>query len=274
MYFMNADGEDCGQDNSENYQLSLADRWIISLLQQTMDAVVEGINAYRLDLASQALYEFFWNEYCDWYLELSKPVLWDETASDAQKKGTRRTLVRVLETALRIAHPFIPFISEEIWQKVAGPAGQSGDTIMLQSFPQSDAASIDPDAIADIDWVKGVIIGIRNIRGEMNIAPGKALPVFFKNGDATDKLRLDENRQYLIKLAKLEDIQWLEADEEAPASSTALVGAMELHVPMAGLIDKEAENARLSKEIDKLKKRDSESFGQTEKPKVSRQGAR
>ncbi len=250
---MNCEGQDCGQDGG-NYELSLADRWIISRLQEAEKTVAESIANYRFDLASQAVYEFIWNEYCDWYLELSKPVLWDEKASAALKAGTRRTLIRVLETTLRLAHPLMPFITEEIWQRVKSLAGTEGDTIMLQPYPQADEAKLDASATADIEWIKRVIIGIRNIRGEMNIAPGKLLPVNVRNGDSEDQRRLAENKRYLTKLANLSDINWLPEDEQAPPSATALAGKMEILVPMAGLIDKTAELARLDKELDKLNK--------------------
>jgi len=254
----NTEEFDCGQDGSDDYELSLADRWIISKLQDAELAVQKAIDSYRFDLAAQALYEFLWNEYCDWYLELSKPVLWDQNASDALKKGTRRTLVRVLEAALRLAHPIMPFITEEIWQRVAPLAGvslqETGATIMLQSWPIANPAKRDAAAVADITWLQGVILAVRNVRGEMNIPPGKALPVFIKNGSADDERRCNENRQYLMKLAKLESISFLAANEEAPMSATQLVGDMQVLVPMAGLIDKDAELKRLGKEIEKLQK--------------------
>jgi len=250
---MNTEEHDCGADNADDYQLTLADRWIISRLQEAEQAVIAGIESYRLDLASQALYDFVWKDYCDWYLELTKPVLWDESADEAVKKGTRRTLIRVLEAILRLAHPMMPFITEEIWQRVKGLAGAEGDTIMLAAYPLPDETKIDPQAVTDIEWVKGVIEGIRTIRGEMNIAPSKQLPVFFKDGSDNDQRSLEENRQFLTKLASLEGITWLNPGEDAPLSATALVGSLEIHVPMAGLIDKDAEIARLEKEQDKLK---------------------
>ena len=251
---MNTEDQNCGQDGSTDYTLSLADRWIISRLQQAEKTVADAIGNYRFDLASQAIYEFIWNEYCDWYLELSKPVLWDDNADPALQKGTRRTLIRVLEATLRMAHPLMPFITEEIWQQVKALAGAEGDTIMLQAYPQADASRIDETAIADIEWLKKVIIGIRNIRGEMNIAPGKLLPIYFSHGNAEDQRRLESNRQFLAKLANLDTIHWLNVGEEAPMSATALVGNMEIRVPMAGLIDKDAELARLNKEVEKLQK--------------------
>jgi valyl-tRNA synthetase len=251
---MNCENEDCGSDGEASVNLSLADRWIISKLQETEAEVAKAISHYRFDHASQALYEFIWNEYCDWYLELSKPVLWDDGASVEAKRGTRSTLVRVLEAILRLLHPFMPFISEEIWQTVGPLAGKSGPTIMLQPYPVSDDKDIDKVANADIEWLKGVIVGIRNIRGEMNISPAIELTVLMKNGCEQDKNRLEQNRQFLKKLAKLDNIEWLAEGDEAPVSATALVDQLEILVPMAGLIDKEAELARLAKEIDKLNK--------------------
>ncbi|MEH6518359.1 MAG: valine--tRNA ligase [Halioglobus sp.] len=249
---MNCEGEDCDQQDMGELELSLADRWIIGRLQETETAVAQAVEQYRFDLASQALYEFIWNEYCDWYLELSKPVLWDENASSEAKRGTRRTLIRVLETWLRLLHPFMPFITEEIWQTVGPLAGKSGATIMLQPYPKADPATVDTAANADIEWLKDVIVGVRNIRGEMNIPPGKELTVLLKNGDDTDKSRLELMAPFLRKLAKLGDITWLSAGEDAPAAATALVGNLEILVPMAGLIDQDAELARLAKEIEKL----------------------
>ena len=172
---MNAENEDCGREGGE-VELSLADRWIEARLQQTVDQVTRAMEEFRFDHASQALYDFVWNEYCDWYLELSKPVLWDEGASEAAKRGTRRTLVRVLEAILRLAHPMMPYISEEIWQRVAPLAGTlegDNDSLMAKAWPLSDEALIDQDAIRDIEWLKGVIVAVRNIRAAMNIAPGK-----------------------------------------------------------------------------------------------------
>ncbi|WP_339897006.1 valine--tRNA ligase [uncultured Gilvimarinus sp.] len=263
---MNTEGEDCDQDNSGNYELSLADRWITSRLQQAEQAVTEALDTYRLDLATQAFYEFFWNEYCDWYLELSKPILWDDNASAAQKKGTRRTLIRVLEATLRLAHPLIPFITEEIWQRIKPLTGATGETIMLAAYPQADGSNINEQASSDIEWLKGVIVGVRTIRGEMNIAPGKHIPLFMQHGSDNDQRLLEQNRQYLQKLANLESIEWLATDAEAPASATALVGKLEILVPMAGLIDVNAERTRLNKEIDRLAKDQERTAGKLQNP--------
>lgn len=244
----------CGADDAVEYELSLADKWIISRLQETEAAVSKGFQTYRLDLASQALYDYIWKDYCDWYIELSKPVLWDEEATEARKIGTRRTLVRVLEATLRMAHPMMPFITEDIWQRIKSLAGADGDTIMLKPYPQADPQKIDLQAAKDIEWLKSVIVAVRNIRGEMNIARATKIPLFMANGSASDAQRLNENRQFLAKLAGLEQITWLEQGDEAPMAATALVGELEIMVPLAGFIDKKAELARLDKEQEKLRK--------------------
>ncbi len=251
---MNCEGQDCGQNHGD-YSLSLADRWIISKLQQAQQEVTSAIDNYRFDLATQALYDFIWNEYCDWYLELSKPVLWDEDGDAELKIGTRNTLVTVLEATLRLAHPLLPFITEEIWQNVAPLAGVSVEqntSIMLQSFPVSDQNCIDQNALNDIDWLKKVIVGVRTIRGEMNISPATTLNVFLTNGGDDDRRRLEDNHQFLSKLANLASITWLDDAAKAPLSATALAGELEILVPMAGLIDVKAELQRLDKEIDKI----------------------
>ena len=251
----NCEGNECGADNSDtDYTLSLADRWIISALQRTEVEMEKAFASYRFDFAAQTIYEFVWNDYCDWYLELSKPVLWDANASPAQKKGTRRTLIRVLEATLRLLHPLMPFITEEIWQRVAPLTGKSGNTIMLQPYPIANESRIDVAAEQDIAWLKSVILGVRNIRGEMNISPAQEIPLLLRNGHAEDRRRADDNATFLRKLAKLSSIEWLSADQEPPAAATQLAGAMQLLVPMAGLIDKNAELARLAKEMEKIEK--------------------
>jgi len=250
---MNTEEKDCGQTGGA-CELSLADRWILSRLQRTVSTVNEAINGYRFDLAAQAIYDFTWNEYCDWYLELSKPVLTSGDATAAQERGTRQTLVRVLEALLRLAHPIMPYITEEIWQRVAPLAGVTGPTIMRQPYPQ--AADFAPDAAAEgeMQWVMDFIVGVRKIRSGMNIAPSKPLPVLLQNGSAEDKNRLERNALFLQRLARTESITWLGAGDSAPESATSLVGEMQLLVPMAGLIDKEAELARLAREMGKLEK--------------------
>jgi valyl-tRNA synthetase len=250
---MNTEDEDCG-NNGEAVSLSLADRWIRSRLDETITSVDKAMSAYRFDHASQAIYEFIWNEYCDWYLELSKPVLWDDNASAEAKRGTRQTLIQVLEATLRLAHPFMPFITEEIWQRAAAIAGLGGDTIMLQALPEASADNIDAEAMADVEWLKGLILAVRNIRGEMNVPPGKSLDILLKNASAQDRQRLQDNQQFLTKLAKLSSVTVVEAGEATPLSATQLMGELEILVPMADLIDKTAELARLEKEKQKLEK--------------------
>ncbi len=247
----NTDGQDTGV-NGEPVELSSVDRWIISALQRTEIEVARQLDAFRFDLAAQALYEFIWDEYCAWYLELVKPVLWDENAPIERQRGTRRTLVRVLETALRLAHPFMPFITEEIWQRIKGQAGKDGETLMLQPWPVADEGRIDAAAEGDIEWVKALMLGVRQIRGEMNISMAKRIDLILKNASPDDHRRLADNEPLLMKLAKLESIRVLDEGEEAPMSATALVGDLQVLVPMAGLIDKGAELARLDKEIQRL----------------------
>ncbi len=248
---MNTEGRDCGT-GGEPVTLSVADRWIISRLQDTKAAMNRHIGAYRFDLAAQALYDYVWSEYCDWYLELSKPILLNST-DEPELRGTRQTLVRVLETILRLAHPFMPFISEEIWQRVAPLAGRSGETVMLQPYPRADDGRRDAEAERDVAWIQGFILGVRRIRGEMDIAPGKPLPVLLNNGDQTDRERLQRYRLFLERLARLESIGWLDSGEETPESAIALVGEMQVLVPMAGLIDKDAELRRLSRDRDRAR---------------------
>ncbi|MGG5872072.1 valine--tRNA ligase [Pseudomonas peli] len=247
----NTDGQDTGV-NGEPVELSSVDRWIISSLQRTEAEVTRQLDAFRFDLAAQALYEFIWDEYCAWYLELVKPVLWDEAAPIERQRGTRRTLIRVLEVALRLAHPFMPFITEEIWQRIKVQAGVSGETIMLQAWPVANESRIDAAAEGDIEWVKQLMLGLRQIRGEMKISMAKRIDIILQNASAEDLRRLADNAPLLNKLAKLESVRVLEAGEEAPMSATALVGDMQVLVPMAGLIDKDAELARLDKEIARL----------------------
>ncbi len=255
---MNTEGQDTGLDNTD-VELSLADRWIISTLQQTELDVTRALDTYRFDLAANAIYEFIWNHYCDWYLELSKPVLNGDTASAAAKRGTRQTLVRVLETTLRLTHPFMPFITVEIWQTIAPLAGKNGATITRQPYPVADAEKIDASAVADMEWVMQFITGIRSIRSQMNIAPKHQLPVLLNEASAEDQQRLQANRDFISRLANLSDIQLL--DGPAPAAATALVGKMEILIPLEGLIDKQAEIARLDKEISKLDKVIQQSAG-------------
>ncbi|SFW61466.1 valyl-tRNA synthetase [Pseudomonas sp. NFACC19-2] len=247
----NTDDKDTGV-GGEPVELSPVDRWIISALQRTEADVTRHLDAFRFDLAAQTLYEFIWDEYCAWYLELVKPVLWDENAPIERQRGTRRTLVRVLEVILRLAHPFMPFITEEIWQRIKAQAGVQGETLMLQPWPVANESRIDAAAEGDIEWVKQLMLGVRQIRGEMKISMAKRIDIIVANASAEDLRRLADFEPLLSKLAKLESVRVLAAGEEAPMSATTLVGEMEVLVPMAGLIDKDAELARLDKEIGRL----------------------
>nr|MDJ0807726.1 class I tRNA ligase family protein [Gammaproteobacteria bacterium] len=257
---MNVEGMDLGigtprTGHSEpiaEIERSLADRWILSRLQKVKQTVDDAIQNYRFDHAAQAIYEFTWNEYCDWYLELSKPILNSDATSEAEKRGTRRTLIRVLENLLRLTHPIMPFITEEIWQRVKPLAGVEGETIMTQPFPVARLSLINEEAEREMNWVMQFILGIRKIKGEMNIAPAKPVPVLLANANETDRQWVEAHRLFLDFLARTESIQVLEADDDEPESATALVGEMKILIPLSGLIDKDAEIKRLEKEIGKL----------------------
>jgi valyl-tRNA synthetase len=250
---MNTEGHDCGQHGGA-MEINVADRWIISRLQEVAAEVETAFRDYRFDLAAQAIYSYVWHEYCDWYLELSKVVLSDAKSRPEQLRGTRHTLVRVLETLLRMLHPIMPFITEEIWQRVAKLAGKTGATIMREPYPHPQADNMDPAAADEMRWVMAVIAGVRNIRGEMDISPGKPLPLLVQDGSATDKKYLDAQRHYLVALARAESIGWIEKNQEAPESATALIGHMKLLIPLGSLIDKQAELERLGKEMEKIEK--------------------
>ncbi|ENM5873828.1 valine--tRNA ligase [Vibrio mimicus] len=247
---MNTEEQDCSFAAGAELEYSLADKWIESQFELAAKEFNGHIDNFRLDMAANTLYEFIWNQFCDWYLELTKPVLWKGT--EAQQRATRRTLITVLEKTLRLAHPVIPYITETIWQSVKPLVdGVEGDTIMLQALPQYDAANFNQEALDDIEWVKAFITSIRNLRAEYDINPGKPLEVMLKAANEQDAARIEANKQVLLSLAKLESIRVLADGEATPACATALVGKSELMIPMAGLIDKDAELDRLAKEIAK-----------------------
>jgi len=253
---MQAEEKDNGllEDGSDNPDivLSLADRWIISRLQRVEAQIEQHSLSSRLDLIAHDLYSFVWEDYCDWYLELSKPVLFNDDTPANEQRGTRRTLVRVLETILRLNHPIIPFITEECWQHVAPLAGKSGESIMIQPYPESDSSKVDEQAESDLEWVKTFVSGVRRIRSEMDIPPGKPLSLLLQNASDSDKSLYEDNQAFIEALAKIENSKWLAENDDAPESATALVGEMKILIPLAGLIDKDAELARLEKEIGKL----------------------
>jgi valyl-tRNA synthetase len=234
-------------------EFSAADRWIRAKLDETTRAMQRHFSSYRLDLAAQAIYEFTWHEYCDWYLELSKPVLQSDEASAALQRGTRRTLIETLEAILRLLHPLMPFITEEIWEQVAERAGIAGDSIMLRAYPEPDDSAADDEAIADIEWVKQFILGIRQIRGEMDISPGKPLSVLLQQAGADDCERASRLAMLLQRVGRVESIDVLDDSSEPPPAAMALLGDMRLLVPMKGLIDVEAERARLDKQMEKTR---------------------
>ncbi len=240
---MNVAGQELGDALAPGQ--GLAERWIRSRLGRTIETVDSQLAAYRFDLAARALYEFTWNEFCDWYLELAKPVL--QSGSEVSRAATRRTLVTVLEALLRALHPLMPFITEEIWQKVGPLAGRCGETIMLEPYPDADGFPPDEPAEAEIAWIQGFVLGVRQIRGEMDIPPGRRLPVLLQDAAAADTARVDAHRTALTELARLEQIEALPAGAPAPASATALLGGMKILVPLAGLIDVAAERERLAK---------------------------
>jgi len=243
---MNTEGEDCGLTG--DVQPSLADRWIRARLGQAISETNDAFSGYRLDLAAQSIYEFTWHQFCDWYLELSKPVLQSDLSSDAQRRGTRQTLVQVLEATLRLMHPFMPFITEEIWQRVAPLAGARGSSIMLQPFPDPADFPDDPAARDDMSWVMQFALGIRQIRGEMDISPSLQLPVLLQDASPRDQELWESHGSYLQSLARIQSAEFLDPGSEPPPSATALHGTMKLLVPMAGLIDVAAERARLQKQ--------------------------
>jgi valyl-tRNA synthetase len=269
-------------------ELSVADRWIVSRFADTLAKVDGALTDYRFDFAATALYEFTWYEFCDWYLELTKPVLQSESSTEAQKRGTRRTLVLVLEALLRALHPIMPFITEEIWQRVrpaAQPliaAGQvrgarlDADSIMLTAWPTAGDYARDAEAEAQVAAIQDYILKVRQIRGEMNIAPSRRIPLLLRDADDAARLLIGRNAHYLQRLAGLETLRVLNEGEAEPVSASAMVGNTTLLVPMAGLIDAAAEIDRLTKviarnesDIGKLRgKLGNESFVKNAKPEL------
>ncbi|MBL4681097.1 MAG: valine--tRNA ligase [Pseudomonadales bacterium] len=244
---------------------SVVDRWINSEFQKTASAVNLAMETFRFDLAAKAIYEFVWDEFCGWYLELSKPIIL--SGSEKQQRASRYTLLSILESTLRLAHPFLPYMTEEIWQNIPTSIRGESETIMLQAYPENDKSLDDVDAEDDVRWIKSVVTATRNIRGEMDISFGKKIPILFQNGSAQDKLRLESNKVLLSFLIKPESLVWLNNGDTIPVSATGLVGDMQILVPMSGLIDKDAEIARLDKEIDRRKKDKARVEGKINNPK-------
>jgi valyl-tRNA synthetase len=231
---------------------STADRWIRSRLNATIVAVESAYASYRLDLAAQALYDFAWREYCDWYLELTKPLLSaDETSAEAE--AARATLAEVLGALLKLLHPLIPFITEELWLKLCARLDVESETIMRESLPQAADFPADPEAEAELSWLQGFVVGVRQIRGEMNISPARKLGVKLAGANASDLARVERQHAVLLKLGGIESVEIVAADAAVPGVATALLGEMRILVPLAGLIDVAKERERLGKQLAKVR---------------------
>ncbi|MHA3091628.1 valine--tRNA ligase [Acinetobacter brisouii] len=250
---MNVEGQDVAQvANPELWELP--EQWIISRLQKAEQAVHQAFATYRLDLAAQTIYDFIWNEYCDWYVELTKPVLNDANVSNERKAEVRRVLLAVMEASLRLAHPLMPYLTEEIWQTLAPMVGKGGDTIMTAQYPVPEAAKINDQAEADMQWLQGLIGAVRNIRGEMGLGNARLLPVLLQNTTDAEKAQITRIEALFKALAKVESITFLNDAEQPPLSSSSVVGHVSVFVPMKGLIDPKAELGRLQKDLDKVQK--------------------
>jgi valyl-tRNA synthetase len=236
-----------GQSISAAARPGVVDRWILSRLDRTVAEVEMQFSAYRFDLAAQALYEFIWNEYCDWYLEIAKAVM--QTADADGRAATRHTLLTVLETILRTLHPIMPFISEEIWQRVKGPLGIDGETIMLQPFPQG--APGDEAAEQDVEWVKAVVQGVRRVRSELNLPPSQALDVLYQAGEESDRERQRRFDGILSQLARIRSSDWAADDDDTAQCAVSLVGDLKVLIPLKGLVNVEEELGRLRRQLEK-----------------------
>ncbi|HUK02174.1 MAG TPA: valine--tRNA ligase [Steroidobacteraceae bacterium] len=230
---------------------ALVDRWIRSRFGRMLGEVQQAYRDYRFDFAATALYQFTWDEFCAWYIELTKPVLQAPESGAATRRNTRQTLLLVLEALQRALHPLMPFITEEIWQRVAPLAGKSGPTIMLQPFPAAAEYPLDPEAEQEVTWIRSFVLAVRQIRGEMGISSGRLVPLLVHGASDTDLARIERYHSFLARLAELESIAPVASIESAPPSATALAGELTLLVPMAGLIDAAAEAERLGKRIAK-----------------------
>jgi valyl-tRNA synthetase len=246
--------ENHAHDQNDEKLFSLADDWIQQRLQKVTAEVHHYFKIYRFDLLTQTLYDFIWHDYCDWYLELSKPVLYADAPDAKLQRGTRFSLLSVLESILRLVHPIMPFITEEIWQRIAPLAGCPGDSLMIQAYPQAETANTDPHIESDIKWLQDIITGVRNIRGEMNLAPALPVPLFFYRGDSQDLQRFTHYQHTLQALLKAESLTWLQATDTPPPAATTTVGTLEILIPLAGLIDQAAELQRLQKAQAKIQK--------------------
>ena len=236
-----------GQEVRESLPGGVIDRWIVSRMNRMVAEVDTQLGAYRLDLAAQALYEFIWNEYCDWYLELAKATL--QSGDAEERAATRHTLLQVLETSLRALHPMMPFISEEVWQRVRPLLGIEGATIMLRPFPEAGEA--DGEAEQDVDWIKGVVQGVRRVRSELNLPPGRMLDVLFQAGSEADRERQRRFEGVVSQLARIQSAQWVDEAADTAQCAVALVGDLKILLPLKGLVDVEEELARLHKQLER-----------------------
>ncbi len=227
-----------------------AERWILAKLDRMVAEVHTHFAGYRFDLASQAMYEFTWNEFCDWFLELAKPALSGDDAEAAN--STRHTLLHVLETLLRALHPLIPFVTEEIWQHVAPKLGRGAESISRAAYPEAGTATAYAQSEADIEWLKRVVSALRQIRSELQLSPGKPVPLLLAGGDAADRSRFERFGRQIAFLCKLESQSWLVSEADAPASAPAVLGELTLLIPLEGLVDLDAERTRLDKEIKRI----------------------
>ena len=237
----------------ESLELSVADRWIRARFGRMLERIEAALRDYRFDYAATALYEFTWYDFCDWYLELTKPILQADTAAAAARRGTRATLAQILEALQRALHPLMPFITEEIWQRAAPLAGIRGESVMLQPYPAAADFVADEAAERETAWIQGVVLAVRQIRGEMNISPARRIAALLRDANAQDEAYLTRHRAWLERLAGLESITVLAASAAAPQSAAALVGNLTILVPMAGLIDAGAEAARLGRLLAKAR---------------------
>jgi valyl-tRNA synthetase len=233
-------------------QRSSADRWILARLKRCIEEVHAGFASYRFDLVTQTLYEFTWHEFCDWYLELTKPVLAERESPGAH--AARETLVVVLDTVCKLLHPLIPFVTEELWLELGRRLDKERPTVMLEPFPDAEDFESDDNAVAEIEWLKTFIVGIRQIRAETNLSPGKTVSVKLAGANATDRERIFGNRAYIDRLARVSDIEHIEEGSDVRGAATALLGDMRIMVPLAGLIDVGAEIARLDKQLARARK--------------------
>jgi len=246
-------GEEPPPGAGEHFELSVADRWIRARFGRMLGRLEGAMRDYRFDYVATALYEFTWYDFCDWYLEFTKPVLQSDGASAAARRGTRATLAQILEALQRALHPLMPFISEEIWQLAAPLAGIKGDSVMLQPYPAAADFAPDEAAEGETAWIQGVVLAVRQIRGEMNVSPAKRIPLLLKGASTQDAAFAERHRAWLERLAGLESITLLAADAVAPQSAAALVGELTLLVPMAGIIDAQAESQRLGRLLGKAR---------------------